>query len=145
MDSSKITAPTGTCSIDLTDLTQDSTMDWNVSANITTPITITGSGPYYNTTSGSLVWPADPDDLKINANGSSGKISLRGDNADIDVNGVSLMDTLKTIQDRLNMLCPNPEMEAEWDELRQIREQYEAKLKECQEKSRAWKALKQPG
>ena len=145
MDSSKITAPTGTCGIDLTDLTQDSTTDWNISTNITTPITITGSGPYYNTTSGSLVWRSDPDDFEIDTNGSSGKISLRGDNADIDVNGVSLMDTLKDIQDRLSMLCPDPEMEAEWDELRAIRDQYEAKLKECQEKSRAWKALQQKG
>jgi hypothetical protein len=76
---------------------------------------------------------------------SSGTISLRGDDADIDVNGVSLMETLKDIQDRLNMLCPSPDMEAEWDDLRAIREQYEAKLKECQEKSRAWKALQQNG
>ena len=76
---------------------------------------------------------------------TSGTISLRGEDADIDVNGVSLMDTLKSIQDRLNMLCPDPGMEAEWDELRAIREQYETKLKECQEKSRAWKALQQKG
>lgn len=126
-------------------------MDWNFGTNTTAPITITGiasgtgSNPYYNTTAGSLVWRSDPNDFEINANGSSGKISLQGDNADIDVNGVSLMDTLKDIHDRLNMLCPNPEMEAEWDELREIREQYEAKLKECQEKSRAWKALQQKG
>jgi hypothetical protein len=33
-------------------------------------------------------------------------------------------------------------MEQEWDELRAIREQYEAKLAECKEKSQAWKALK---
>jgi hypothetical protein len=74
-----------------------------------------------------------------------GKLSLKGENADIEVNGESLMGMIKGIQDRLNMLCPDPEMEAEWDQLREIRQQYEAKLLECREKSRAWQALKQQG
>jgi hypothetical protein len=78
-------------------------------------------------------------------NKPSGQLSLRGEDADIDINGVSLMDTIKGIQDRLNILCPDPEMEKEWDQLREIREQYEAKLQECREKSRAWKALQQSG
>jgi len=75
----------------------------------------------------------------------SAKISLEGDDADIDINGRSLMKTLDAIQDRLNMLRPDPEMEAEWDELQTLRDQYEEKLKQCREKSRAWKALKQQG
>jgi hypothetical protein len=78
-------------------------------------------------------------------NNPSGTLSLKGDDADIDINGVSLMDTIRGIQDRLNMLCPDPGMEAEWDQLREIREQYEAKLLECREKSRAWQALQQRG
>jgi hypothetical protein len=78
-------------------------------------------------------------------NNPGGTIKLQGEHADIDVNGVSLMATLKNIQTQLNMLCPDPEMEAEWDQLREIREQYEAKLAECREKSRAWKALQQHG
>lgn len=72
----------------------------------------------------------------------SSTISLKGDDADIDINGVSLMETLRGIQDRLNILMPDVEMEAEWDELRQLREQYEEKLKQCREKSKIWKALK---
>ena len=52
---------------------------------------------------------------------------------------------IRDIQERLNILCPDPDMEAEWEELRAIREQYEAKLAECKEKSRAWKALQQKG
>jgi hypothetical protein len=74
-----------------------------------------------------------------------GQLSLRGEKADIDINGVSLMDTIRGIQDRLNMLCPDPGMEREWDELREIRAEYEAKLSECREKSRAWRALQQQG
>ena len=142
MDTDKIISNSGTCSIDLTDLAQNNTVNWGVGTNTTDTITISSS-PYIFSNTGPNV-PVWSDNLWADSN-SSGKISLRGESADIDVNGVSLMDTLKTIQDRLNMLCPNPEMEAEWNELRKIREQYEAKLKECQEKSRAWKALKQKG
>ena len=54
----------------------------------------------------------------------SGKMELRGDRADIVINGVSLNDTLQTIQDRLNMLQPNREVEQEWDQLRELGEQY---------------------
>lgn len=73
---------------------------------------------------------------------SSSKITLSGQDADIDINGVSLMQTLRDIQTQLHLLQPDASMEQEWDELRKIREQYEAKLKECREKSLAWKALK---
>lgn len=82
-----------------------------------------------------------PDITIIDPNPSP-TITLRGEDADIDINGVSLLETIRGIQDRLNILCPDPEMEQEWDELREIREQYEAKLTECREKSRVWKALK---
>ena len=98
------------------------------------PITISSN---WNNTSPS--WTFTDSDL---VSPNSGKISLKGDDADIDVNGVSLMDTLKTIQDRLNMLRPDPEMEQEWDELRELREQYESKLAECREKSQMWNTLK---
>ena len=53
------------------------------------------------------------------------------------------MGVLKEIRDRLGIIQVSEAMEAEWDELRQLREQYEAKLAECREKSEAWSALKQ--
>ena len=49
---------------------------------------------------------------------------------------------LKEIRDRLNILQVSEEMEKEWDELRELREQYEAKLAECREKSQMWSTLK---
>lgn len=76
---------------------------------------------------------------------ASGKIQLDGPDADIEINGESLMTALKAMQAQLNILTPDPEMEKEWDDLRAIREQYEAKLQECREKSRVWAALKQSG
>jgi hypothetical protein len=72
----------------------------------------------------------------------SGRITLTGADADIEINGESVVSMLREIRDRLNILQVSKEMEAEWAELRVLREQYEAKLAECREKSSMWKALK---
>lgn len=72
----------------------------------------------------------------------SGRMELRGEQADIVMNGVSLNDTLRSIQDRLNMLRPNTELEADWDQLRDLGEQYRDLEKQLNEKQRAWDILK---
>jgi hypothetical protein len=73
------------------------------------------------------------------------KITLNGADADIEINGESVVSMLREIRDRLAILKVSEQMEAEWDELRMLRERYEAKLAECREKSRVWAALKQTG
>ena len=78
----------------------------------------------------------------ISADRGSGVIDLKGDNADVKVNGESLMETLHEIQDRLNILRPNKELEAEWDQLRELGEKYRQLEVELQEKSKMWKTLK---
>ena len=72
----------------------------------------------------------------------SGKLSLQGTNADIDINGRSLMKTLDALQERLNMLTPNPEMEEEWDQLRELGERYRELEQQCREKTQMWNKLK---
>lgn len=72
----------------------------------------------------------------------SGQISLNGEQADILINGTSLNATLKLIQDRLNMLRPNTALEAEWDQLRDLGEQYRNLEAELIEKQRAWDLLR---
>jgi len=72
----------------------------------------------------------------------SGTIQLEGKNADIKVNGESMMETLRGIQNRLNMLRPNTELEAEWDQLRELGEQYRKLEAEFEEKSKMWNTLK---
>jgi hypothetical protein len=72
----------------------------------------------------------------------SGMLSLKGANADIDINGKSLMKTLEALEDRLNMLTPNPEMEAEWDQLRELGERYRELEQQCREKTQMWNKLK---
>lgn len=103
-----------------------------------TPVpTITiGDSPSYN-------WSADT--ITLGDLTPSSKITLEGADADIEVNGESLMGMIRGIQDRLNILTPDRALEQEWNDLRVIREQYEAKLAECREKSRAWRALQQQG
>ena len=72
----------------------------------------------------------------------SGMLSLKGKNADIDINGKSLMKTLEALEDRLNMLVPNPELEKEWDDLRRLGNRYRKLEAKCKEKADMWKKLK---
>jgi hypothetical protein len=69
-------------------------------------------------------------------------MELRGNQADIVINDVSLNDTLRSIQDRLNMLQPNTALEAEWDQLRELGEQYRNLEKQLIQKQRAWDLLR---
>jgi hypothetical protein len=73
---------------------------------------------------------------------TAGLLQLNGDNADIKINDVSLNETLKTIQERLNILVPNSKFEKEWDELKELGERYRKLEAELEEKSRMWTALK---
>ena len=73
---------------------------------------------------------------------TGGTLALRGNQADLVINGVSLTDTLKGIQDRLNMLQPNQALEAEWDQLRELGRQYRQLEAELVEKQRAWDILR---
>ena len=75
----------------------------------------------------------------------SGQIELKGEQADVVINGVSLTDTLKGIQDRLCMLQPNAALEAEWDQLQELGKQYRKLEAELLEKQRAWDILKKNG
>jgi len=76
------------------------------------------------------------------SNQASGKIKLDGPEADIEVNGASLMTTLKNIEQRLNILRPNESLESEWEELRSLGEQYRALEQQIKEKMATWDKLK---
>lgn len=70
---------------------------------------------------------------------SAGKLKLEGENADIEINGVSLMSIL---QERLNVLIPNPEIESEWEELKRIGDEYRKVEADIKEKIKMWNKLK---
>jgi glutamate/tyrosine decarboxylase-like PLP-dependent enzyme len=70
------------------------------------------------------------------------KIKLDGEGADIEVNGRSLMDMIGKIEQRLNILHPNDELEAEWAELRALGEQYRKLEQHIKDKQATWDRLK---
>jgi len=70
-----------------------------------------------------------------------GTVSITGDDADIEIAGVSITQTLNDIQARLAILQPNPELEKEFLELAKIREQYVKLEKTLLEKKAVWDAL----
>jgi hypothetical protein len=75
-------------------------------------------------------------------NKASGKIQLDGDDADIEVNGRSLMQCIDAIEQRLNILVPNPELESEWAELKKLGDRYRKLEKKIQDKMATWDRLK---
>jgi len=70
-----------------------------------------------------------------------GIVSITGDDADLEIAGVSITQTLNDIQARLAILQPNPELEKEFLELAKIREQYVKLEKTLLEKKAVWDAL----
>jgi hypothetical protein len=72
----------------------------------------------------------------------NGKMVMKGAEADIEINGKSMRVWMEKIEQRLNILTPNPDMEKEWDQLRRLGERYRKLEKKCQEKSQMWNALK---
>jgi hypothetical protein len=72
---------------------------------------------------------------------SAPKIQLNGEGADVEVNGESLMATLSIIKERLNYLQVNPELEAEWSELKQLGDQYRKLEQHIKDKQATWDRL----
>jgi hypothetical protein len=101
-----------------------------------------GSGFVYQSTSASPTWTTTDNAGQFASITHNNTIDLKGEGADIKVNGVSLMNTLLDIQTRLGVLRPNTEIEQEWDELRELGEKYRALEKDIKEKISIWEKLK---
>lgn len=91
------------------------------------------------TTGTSINWSPQIAPLTVN---KSGKIELKGDDADIEINGTSMSDWMARIEERLNILTTNPKLEAEWDELRALGEQYRELEQKIKDKMATWDRLK---
>jgi len=72
----------------------------------------------------------------------SGKITLDGDNADIEINGRSLMQILDGLEQRLGLLKCREDLESDWSELKALGDQYRAMVKGIEEKTQMWNTLK---
>jgi hypothetical protein len=116
----------------------------NITAGITNTGAVTGSvynGPYTisNTigTSSNIPWMNS-----TLGQVSAPKIKLDGEGADIEINGWSLVDAVKRIEERLAIMQPNPKLEEEWTELKQLGEQYRKLEQHILEKQATWDRLK---
>jgi len=101
----------------------------------TYPYTVSTTGGPYTINSGAGI--ASPWSTSI-----SPKLRLDGEGADIEVNGWSLIDSIKKIEERLNILHPNEKLEAEWEELRTLGEQYRKLEQHIKDKQATWDRLK---
>lgn len=105
-------------------------------------VTTSNSTPYYNVGSTSGInWGAGTTSITANpwaTTTTAGKLKLEGDDADIEINGVSLLEVLR---DRLNVMIPNPALEKEWAELKALGDQYRALEQDLKEKAKIWAEL----
>ena len=133
--------------IDLTDidLGDDNSVEihpWVSDAGATMIDTITlgsGTGIYSTTNPNGYSWQFDD---FTTATPPSGKLTLQGDDADIEINGRSVMAILDSIEQRLGLLKCREDLESEWEELKSLGDRYRAKLAEIETKQQMWEALK---
>jgi len=119
-------------------------------ASVTDSITVSSTGGPYSITSGtgiSVPWSGtsgSSNTITMDSNWinkTSSKIRLDGPEADIEINGESLIDMLKAIEQRLNILKPNEELESEWEELKALGDQYRKLEAQIQDKMKTWNAI----
>ena len=133
--------------IDLSDIVLDSETDieihpWVAGAGATMIDTITlgsGTGIYSNANANGYSWQFD--DFTTTTQ-SSNKLKLEGDDADIEINGRSVMAILDSIEQRLGLLKCREDLESEWEELKSLGDRYRTKLAEIETKQQMWEALK---
>lgn len=122
----------------------------NPTASVTDSLTVSNTcGPYSVTlgTGISVPWTGTSSSSNTYTldstwnNGTSGKINLSGPDADIEINGESLMTMLRNIEQRLNILKPNKDLESEWKELKALGDAYRTLEAKIQNKMKTWEAI----
>ena len=106
---------------------------WDPNYGAVPPVTITNLNGPSTTWTLSDSWQNSP---------PSGKITLDGDNADIEINGRSLMQILDGLEQRLGLLKCREDLESDWSELKALGDQYRAMVKSIEEKTQMWNTLK---
>jgi hypothetical protein len=144
--------------IDLSDTTMQSSSDWLTSDTITlsspsysydtsygaVPPSISITGSTLSQTGHNAIWTTNTGGYTIGPGNtqSTNSIHIKGADADLVINDKSLKSWMEKVEERLKILTPNPELEAEWDQLRKLGEKYRKLEKKCQEKSAMWNKLK---
>ena len=128
-----------------------SNIDGNINGTTYSNISLTGSpytfSPDASRLGSNTVWTttgtgSSPYTINPYTMNQSGKVHISGENADLVIGEKSMRDWMERVEERLNILTPNPELEKEWDQLRKLGEKYRKLEKKCQEQSDMWKKLK---
>jgi len=93
------------------------------------------SGPYWSNATTAVSQPSPS--VYINSDG----ISMEPE-TDIKIGDISLKQFMEDINRRLGLMVPNPKLEKDFEQLKELRDRYEALEKECIEKSKVWETLK---
>ena len=67
---------------------------------------------------------------------------ITGPDADLEINGKSLIKTLDKIEARLGIIEDNPKLEADWQELKKLGDQYRKLEQSIMEKLQTYNSLK---
>ena len=113
--------------------------------NVTVTVPPMGQNGYVYTSSGTNGTWANPGYAANNTAATlkqSGTLELQGDNADLKINGVSLTETLVSIQEMLGVMKMDPALEREFDELKQAGTQYRRLRDKFQQQKDIWDTLK---
>jgi hypothetical protein len=126
-------------------------------SNLTTPSITTSNtiGPKYTIASGSggtgltnanVIWTTGTDGYHYiepgRTNNRGGKLVLKGENADVDINGKSLVQWMQAMEERMNWMQPNVELEKEWTDLKKLGDRYRKLEQQCRDKAEVWNRLK---
>lgn len=117
---------------------------WTITTNNTGPIpSLQGPVTYTGASGGAGTYSA-PGTYTIGypETTPARSIEIQGKDADIKINGKSMTAWMEKVEQRLNILTPNPELEKEWDDLRRLGERYRKLEKKCKEKALMWETLK---
>jgi hypothetical protein len=68
------------------------------------------------------------------------KVSIT--DSDLVIDGLSLRDFMKTVNERLAVMVPNPELEKEFEELKECADRYRELEKKFLEQMKVWQTLK---
>ena len=67
---------------------------------------------------------------------------VMAEQTDIKIGNISLKDSIKRIEERLNILTVNHELEKDWEELRALGQKYRELEKDIMDKMSVWELLK---
>ena len=129
-------AAQGVYTIDTMDSITLGNIDWNnmgTGSVLSTGVdTLTWTDPTYSTGYGH--------DYNVNINNEGVNIK---EEADLKIGDRSLKDFMDRVEDQLAILRPAPELEERWDQLRDLRRQYEECKQDILEKEKIMKILKE--